>query len=58
MSLSCFRINTYTSVDSKGLTAMLDFGALTTVRRTDPASESARYSLPQKRKCGNLVAAR
>src|SRR6266849_1369303 len=27
------------------------------VSATEPASESGRYSLPQKRKCGNLVAA-
>src|SRR6266446_8566959 len=57
MSLSCFRINTYTSVDSKGLTAMYCFGALALQSPAEPASESGRYSLPQKRKCGNLVAA-
>src|ERR1700687_2383143 len=46
MSLSCFRINTYISVDSKGLTAMLDFGAPGPIyRRPKPASGSGRYGL-------------
>src|SRR5216683_4967612 len=50
MSLSCFRINTYTSVDSKGLTAMRDFGALARYRPRSPLpfetqgkAESGRY---------------
>jgi hypothetical protein len=36
MSLSTFRINTYTSIDSKGLTVMPDFGALARYRRRSP----------------------
>jgi hypothetical protein len=36
MSLSTFRINTYTSVDSKGLTVMPDFGALARYRQRSP----------------------
>ena len=50
MSLSCFRINTYTSVDSKELTAMRDFGALARYRPRSPLpfetqgkAESGRY---------------
>jgi hypothetical protein len=45
MSLSCFRINTCTSVDSKGLTTMLDFGALARYRRRSPLQKAGATKL-------------
>jgi hypothetical protein len=45
MSLSGFRINTYTSVDSKEFTAMLGFGALTPYRRRSPLQKTGATKL-------------